>query len=270
MKRIFSIAILSFAFILILATPLIIGHRGYPILYPENTLLSFRKAIESGADGVELDVRSTKDGVLVIIHDERIDELSNGEGKVRDLTFKEVRKYDFGMKEKIPTLEEVLEELPSTCVINIEIKEKEDAREVALLVKKTGRKNVIFSSFDPDSLEIVKKVIPDAEIGLILRKDYLAWKRLWNKSFLDAVKSCVKGLPVTHLMLPIGLLEIMDEEEILGITEDIRKKGIKVFFWTVNDPEVFRLLYEYADGIITDDPELIRDLIEKCEILNHH
>ena len=96
--------------------PLIIAHRGAMGNAPENTAASFKKAIDEKADGIELDVHMTKDGHLVVIHDETIDRTSNGKGLVRDMTLEELRKFDYGSffdasyaGERILTLEEALE-----------------------------------------------------------------------------------------------------------------------------------------------------------------
>ena len=109
--------------------PLIWGHRGASGHAPENTLPAFRMAADMGADGVELDVQETKDGVLVVCHDETVDRTSNGAGWVKDFTFEEIRKLDFSGGNaayeglKIPSMEEVLDLLaPTGLTINIELK----------------------------------------------------------------------------------------------------------------------------------------------------
>ena len=105
------------------------AHRGASGYAPENTLDAFRKAVEMGADGIELDVQMTKDGELVVIHDETIDRVSNGKGWVKDYTYEELKKFNFNKthleytKEEIPTLEQVyLLIQPTNLTINVEIK----------------------------------------------------------------------------------------------------------------------------------------------------
>ncbi|MEM3426627.1 MAG: glycerophosphodiester phosphodiesterase family protein, partial [Thermoproteota archaeon] len=97
-----------------------IGHRGARFYEPENTLRSFRKALELGVDAVELDVRRTRDGELVVIHDAEVDRTTNGKGLVRELTLEEIRRLDAGKGEKIPTLEEALDFLDGRVKILIE------------------------------------------------------------------------------------------------------------------------------------------------------
>jgi glycerophosphoryl diester phosphodiesterase len=109
--------------------PFIWGHRGAAGHSPENTIPSFEKAVELGADGVELDVQLTKDGEMVVIHDETVDRVSDGSGWVKDYTFEDLRKLDVNQKFKqmgkmqIPTLREVYELLENTKLhINVELK----------------------------------------------------------------------------------------------------------------------------------------------------
>src|SRR5690625_4770597 len=109
----------------------IIGHRGYMSCYPENSLLGFEKAIEVGADGLELDVQLTKDGELVVFHDERIDRRTNGQGAIKELTLDQLQTFFLldvkGKKqttEKIPTLKQFFETINNypPLLINIELK----------------------------------------------------------------------------------------------------------------------------------------------------
>ncbi len=109
--------------------PLILGHRGAPLEAPENTIPSFRRAMELGADGVEMDVQLSRDGALMVFHDELLSRTTNGEGKLAAMTFAELRSLDAGDRfnrsfagEKIPTLDEVLKVLPDGAVVDVEMK----------------------------------------------------------------------------------------------------------------------------------------------------
>ena len=93
---------------------LLVAHRGYSDKYPENTMIAFQKAIEDGFDGIETDVHKTKDGQLVLCHDEKINRTSNGKGYIKDYTYEELLQFDFGYKtkyknQKIPLLKDLLE-----------------------------------------------------------------------------------------------------------------------------------------------------------------
>ncbi len=110
---------------------LIIGHRGMKAFYPENTMISFQKAIEAGVDGIEMDINMTKDGHLVVIHDTSVDRTTDGSGPVQNMTLKELKELDAGSRfssdfknEKIPTFEEFLEFVKSkNLLLNVEIKD---------------------------------------------------------------------------------------------------------------------------------------------------
>ena len=111
------------------SNPLLIGHRGYPARYPENTMASFRGAMEAGCDMIELDVTITKDRRIVVIHDDTLDRTTAGKGPVRERSFEEIRKLDAGgwfdprfSAERVPELSEVLELTAGRCLLNIEIK----------------------------------------------------------------------------------------------------------------------------------------------------
>ena len=107
---------------------LIFGHRGYAALYPENTMISFKEALNAGADGIELDVQLSLDGELVVIHDPTVDRTTDGTGSVRELSLEELRKLNAANNSKtvefagIPTLREVMEWLSGTnLLLNIEL-----------------------------------------------------------------------------------------------------------------------------------------------------
>src|SRR5213592_4769429 len=115
---------------------IIFGHRGAPG-YPrhaENTNGSFKKALQCGATGLEFDVRRCGDGRLVVIHDDTIDRTTNGRGRVGDLSYEELRRFDAGFGEAIPLLSDVLDEFGTKCLLNIEIKEREIVDGVRKLV----------------------------------------------------------------------------------------------------------------------------------------
>src|SRR5438552_3705606 len=130
---------------------IIFGHRGAPG-YPrsgENTAVSFRKALEWSATGVEFDVRRCADGQLVVIHDETIDRTTSGRGRVADLTYHEMRQFEAGFGEPVPLLTDVLDEFGAQCLLNIELKEAGIASEVKRLVlERRLEGHVIISAFE--------------------------------------------------------------------------------------------------------------------------
>ena len=111
--------------------PLLIGHRGYPARYPENTLAAFTGAMDAGCDMIELDVTLTRDRRVVVIHDDTLDRTTNGSGSVRDRTVEEIRRLDAGSwfdprfaAERVPLLDEVIALTAGRCMLNIEIKDE--------------------------------------------------------------------------------------------------------------------------------------------------
>ena len=153
--------------------PLIIAHRGDAANAPENTIPAFRKALDLGADGIELDVRLTKDEKLVVFHDRRLDRTSNGHGPVNHHTQSEVLDLDAGswfgpdfMGEQPPTLDEAFESLPSDFLINVEMKVimkgmKLIAHKVAEVVRRHARwDSTLVASFNPISLWELRKIEP--------------------------------------------------------------------------------------------------------------
>lgn len=127
---------------------IVLGHRGYSARYPENTMIAFKKALELGADGIELDLRGTKDGRVVVIHDEDLKRLCGADVKVADLTFEELKNYRIGT-DGIPSFEEVLSILDKRYILNAEIKEASVAEEALKLIYEFRlTESTVVSSFD--------------------------------------------------------------------------------------------------------------------------
>ena len=156
------------------------AHRGASGYAPENTLDAFRKAVEMGADGIELDVQMTKDGELVVIHGETIDRVSNGKGSVKDYTYEELKKFNFNKthleytKEEIPTLEQVYRLIkPTNLTINVEIKTGIvfypgiEGRVLELTERLGMKERVIYSSFNHYTIRKIKELDPQAKTGML-------------------------------------------------------------------------------------------------------
>ncbi len=133
-----------------------IAHRGASAYEPENTLRAFKRAIELNADMVEVDVRLSKDGYLMVIHDETVDRTTNGSGYVNMMTLKELKSLDAGNGEKIPTLEEVIDLVKGRCQLLIDVKDPPPIeKKIVNLIECTGMESdtVIIAYSYPDSLE---------------------------------------------------------------------------------------------------------------------
>src|SRR3990172_151413 len=114
-----------------------VGHRGAGGYAPENTLASFRKALELKVDMFELDVRLCRSGEVVVLHDETVDRTTDGSGAAGDLSFSQLKKLEAGRGEKIPTLEEVLELAAGKCGVNIELKGENTEQPVAGIIARS-------------------------------------------------------------------------------------------------------------------------------------
>lgn len=182
---------------------LLLGHRGYSDKYPENTILAFSKAIEEGFDGIETDVHKTKDGKIVLCHDERINRTSNGKGYIKDYTYDELLQFDFGYHtkykgQKIPLLSELLELCKDKkIIINIEIKtnkiqyENIELETYQMIKKMDMLKQVIFSSFYLDSLFQLRKIDSHLYLGYLFEDNYEQNKKIClDNQFHVHAKEC--------------------------------------------------------------------------------
>ena len=165
--------------------PLIIAHRGDLSTAPENTLPAFQRAWAAGADGVELDVRATRDGQLVVFHDRTLERTSNGRGPVGNFTLEEIRSLDVGSwfgpafkGETAPTLDEVFESLPHDFLINVEMKVIFNGmKQIAYLVAQTITRHArwastLVASFNPLALYHLRRLEPRISRGYIWSKKH--------------------------------------------------------------------------------------------------
>ncbi len=240
---------------------IVIAHRGFSGQAPENTLASFKKAIELGSDMIELDVRFSKDGQVVVIHDNTIDRTTNGRGKVADYTLKELKQFDAGSwfapqfsGEQIPTLKEVLELAKGRIRVNIEIKNESlgqyavtDLADRALQEVKEAEMadQIIFSSFYPSALTRIKQRDPRIWVALL-------YSRSWNY------------LPEITGGNPFSVLNLRNSYLTKGKIATIHQKGMKVNVYTVNSEEEMQQFVEWGiDGIITNRPDRLIKILHK-------
>lgn len=230
----------------------IFGHRGAAGTHPENTLISFQYAEKVGANGIELDVQMTKDGTIVIIHDEKVDRTTNGKGWVKDFTYKELRKLDASYKFKkkfgtceIPSLHELFEWTTNypNLLINIEFKNgmipyhgmEEEVIKMAENYRLQNR--VLFSSFNHYSLVKCKKLAPHIETAALFMEGlYQPWE--YAKQI---------GASAIHPYYPVAIPEIIAHSQTANIA--VRP------FTVNNEKKMAELIEQNCDGIITDYPE---------------
>jgi len=237
----------------------IYGHRGYSGKYPENTMLAFRKAAEAGCDGIELDVQLTKDGKLVVIHDETVDRTTDGTGFVRYYTYEELARFDAGVIkdgafgfQRIPLFEEYCAWAAGEALVtNIEIKSNvfyyEGIEEKTVdMVREFGlAKRVVISSFNHMSLVRVKQLDAEIKTGALVSQTVIGNIGYYCQQF---------GIPYYHPNVKILTKEI---------AEECRMRGIGINAWTVNDVETLERMWEWGcDGVITNEVEICRGEIE--------
>ncbi|WP_079509679.1 glycerophosphodiester phosphodiesterase [Mesobacillus jeotgali] len=229
---------------------LILAHRGYAAEYPENTLLAFKEAEKAGADGLELDVQMTKDGELVVIHDEKVDRTTDGSGMVKDFNFKDLRQLDARFKfssltgkQQIPALEEVLEWLAGTRLkCNIELKntimpyEGMEEKVINMVRKYDLTERIIISSFNHYSIVHSYMIAPEIEIAPLLSEGlYMPWV------YAQSIRAT--GFHPHWRAAPDEIIKASIES------------GIEVRPYTVNkDTELERLYRVNCSAVITDDP----------------
>ncbi len=227
-----------------------IGHRGAAAQAPENTLASFRRAVELGADGVELDLHRTKDGRFVVIHDDTLDRTTDGHGPVDALSFEELRRLDAGSwkgrefaGERVPAFEEVVDALPRSLIIVAELKAGSD-RDPSTLVDlarflsdRSLLDRVRVSSFDHRALGRLRQLLPTlgtAALFVALPVDPVALARTCGA---QAIAPNVRYLT-------------------RDVVAEAHQAGLAVHAWTVNDPaDIAAVRAMGVDGIVSDHLE---------------
>jgi len=220
--------------------PLRIGHRGAAGHAPENTLTALEEAIKLGADMVEFDVQRSADGAFVLFHDRTVDRTTNGHGNLESLPLCVLRSLDAGGGESIPLFEEALACLSGRAGAMIELKVMGIAAEVCSIEKAADFEGeAIYASFFHEELLTVRKVMPDAQT-LALIED----SPLHPTAFAIDVQATHAGLAL-KVVTP-------------ALVQALQAKGIKVFIYTVDEPEdIARMKGLGVDGIISNFPERI-------------
>jgi glycerophosphoryl diester phosphodiesterase len=237
-----------------LPRPVIFAHRGACAHAPENTLAAFELALTQQADAIELDVKLSSDGYVIVHHDPTLDRTTDGKGRLKDKTLAELKKLDAGSffsekftGEKIPTLEEVFEAVGKRTFINIELTNYKTPRDqlvetVCMLVKKHKmQKRVIFSSFLASNLSKARSYLPEVPRGFLALNGFLG---SWARSF---------GFVFGKYQALHPFVKDTTQQEVLRV----HRLNRRIHVWTVNDERDMRRLFGWGvDGIFTDDPQL--------------
>lgn len=246
------------------ARPLVIAHRGFSGQAPENTMAAFKRAVEVKADMMELDVLLSKDGRVVVIHDETLERTTNGLGLVADHNYEELAQLDAGTwfhpqfeGEPIPLLRDVLTWAKGKILVNIEIKTEAwspntfegVAAKVVTMVDELGmRDRVIISSFDARILKQVRQL--DSEIKTAFLYDDEAHGELRPLVFVHDVHADGFNLSKSHVS---G-----------SVVEECHADGVPVSVYTVNTPEMMDFILGMGvDAIFTDHPDVMIDLVKE-------
>jgi glycerophosphoryl diester phosphodiesterase len=250
---------------------LVMAHRGGRSLGPESTLYTFQRAVELGVDVIEIDLHSTKDGHLVIIHDNTVNRTTNGSGPADGFTLKELQALDAayrwsadsgrtyplrGMGITIPTLAEAFTALPSTRM-NIEIKESKPEVITPLcdLIRKFNQTNqVMIASFDTSQLKRLRSQCPEVATSAGAREAFVFYGVQW--AHLENIYSP----PAQALQVPeqYGRTTVITPR----FLKAAHARNLRVHVWTVNNPQrMQRLIKLGVDGIMTDYPEKLIEVL---------
>lgn len=220
-----------------------IGHRGAKGYEPENTLVSFQKALNLGVDGIELDVHRSNDGEIMVIHDEEINRTTDGEGFVTDFSLNELKSFRINETQTIPTLKEVLDLVNQKCFVNVELKGNGTSKPVVVVLeeyvieKNWEYSRFIISSFDWNALKEVRSLNSKIPIGILTHTD------------LDLAMAFAKFIKAETIHPHFHLLTKEN-------TKQIQKNGQLVFPWTINEIEDIQKIKSFnVNGIISDFPD---------------
>ena len=239
-----------------------IAHRGFSAAYPENTLLSFRKALALGVTQLELDLQLSFDGHLIVMHDGSVDRTTNGSGNVSDLNLSEIKELDTGSWVgpefeglKVPTYQEVLTELDGepTLVTELKFAGNDGIRPVLEMVENEGATNqVVISSFDLDKLTVVRQLAPDMPTTALLKTDDAS-----ARERVDRV-----------LALGADTIGPRCSDTTQELVDVAHEAGLRVRAWGLGrdqGEEMTRLLDLGVDGMTTDCPDILQTILEARE-----
>lgn len=242
--------LLTFIFLFVISCfkksfPISIGHRGAMGYIAENTIPSIEKAIELGADGIEIDVFKCASGELVVFHDLMLDKLTDLSGNIEETSLETIKKAKVLGSYEIPTLNEVMDLIDGSLILNIELKGSGTAGPTNDLLKDYLKKpswdpsKIIISSFKWEELNIFFNLNEEVPIAILTDDDPL------------------KAIPFAKIIKAYAInpkYSLLTKKN----SKIIKSEGIKLFPWTVNDPSDINFLISLGvDGIITDFPDRV-------------
>jgi glycerophosphoryl diester phosphodiesterase len=231
--------------------PFIWAHRGASKIAPENTMAAFSAAVELGADGLELDIHLSRDGIPVVIHDESLERTTNGRGHVSDASLEQLQQLDAGgwfspdfMGESLPTLAEVLSVFSGKLRLNLELKEFSAGVAVLSLLRQHSDAEVVISSFDYDLLKGLRSLAETLPLAVLF--DDGNWQQAVRLA--NEISACAFH-PADNLVCH-------------RMVAACRKLALPVSVWTVDRAEQARSLVRMGvSGLFTNDPGALRSAI---------
>ena len=235
--------------------PLRIAHRGASGrgLAPENTLAAFEKALSIGVDMLEIDVRVTGDGQLIVLHDPSLDRTTDREGIVREMVLEEIRQADAGDGERVPILREVFDLARHQAPILLEIKSDFIAELVVQAIAEAEfSEQVVVQSFNPQTVERVRRLAPHLPASLLIGELPTTPSRFRARRLVSqALEIGANTLSIWHATLTPSLIE------------EMRKRGIAVWAWTVDEEIAMRdLAMMGVQGLVTNYPDVLNNVLE--------
>lgn len=228
----------------------IIGHRGARGIEPENTIRSYRKAIELNVDYIECDVHKTKDGQIVLMHDHTVDRTTNGKGLVNDFSFDEIRKLDAGKGEKIPTLQELLDLARGKVKLHVELKDETATEDVVRMVEKNNMVEKVFLTCgNTNTLKKVRELNPSISL-----------EHIFGQPPENAIEL---ALSVKAKRVSCHISHLTKE-----FVQKAHQNGIQVIAWPPNTIEDAKKAVECnVDLICTDRPDVVNvDAVMKLKM----
>ena len=242
--------------------PVRIAHRGASGkgLAPENTLAAFELALEIGVDALEIDVHATRDGQIVVLHDADLQRTTNRSGLVRELTFDQIRKADAGgwfgkpfRGERVPTLQEVLDLARNRALVMIEVKADYIAeRTLQIIADAKAEAQVVLQSFNPETVRRIRSLEPGIPAAQLIGKLGTAAPRQQARKLAQRIlRDGANALAIWHGALSPALFD------------EMRKRAISVWTWTVDEKESMRALALLGvQGIITNYPNRLNRVLD--------
>lgn len=233
--------------------PFLWAHRGASCCAPENTLAAFTAAVESGADGLELDIHLSRDGVPVVIHDEALDRTTDGRGPVAEMTWQQLRQLDAGSwfasgfaAEPLPALEDVLNAFAGQLRLNLELKEFGAGLAVLELLSQYPSADIVVSSFNYDLLYRLRSIDDNLPLAVLLDASH------WHSAVQIA-----KDLSACSFHPAVNLVS-------RPMIAACVQAALPVYVWTVDQPSVARnLLRAGVSGFFTNDPATLKAVFNR-------